>query len=123
MVHAVSFATRHSKRCASEAAPAPSGRDVAAFYKAAGPAGNAAPNRLCAGPIDGTSLALSEPEIKGDLIMLNWAITFLVVALVAGLLGFGGIAGAATGIAKILFLVFLIAFVASLVMGRRGSVT
>ena len=39
--------------------------------------------------------------------MLGWAVTFLVIALVAGLLGFTGIAGAAAGIAKILFFVFL----------------
>jgi uncharacterized membrane protein YtjA (UPF0391 family) len=51
--------------------------------------------------------------------MLGWAITFLIIALVAAALGFGGVAGAATGIAKILFFVFLIAFVISLVVGRR----
>jgi uncharacterized membrane protein YtjA (UPF0391 family) len=50
--------------------------------------------------------------------MLSWALTFLIVALVAAALGFGGIAGAATGIAKILFFVFLVAFVGSLVAGR-----
>lgn len=33
--------------------------------------------------------------------MLSWAITFLIIAIVAAVLGFGGIAGAATGIAKI----------------------
>ena len=37
--------------------------------------------------------------------MLSYAITFLIIALVAAVLGFGGIAGAATGIAKILFFV------------------
>lgn len=52
--------------------------------------------------------------------MLGWALTFLIVALIAGALGFGGIAGAATGIAKILFFVFLVAFVVSLVVGRGG---
>ena len=60
---------------------------------------------------------------KGDDAMLNWALTFLVVALIAGVLGFGGIAGTAVGIAKIIFLVFLIAFVVSLFVGRRGSIT
>ena len=49
--------------------------------------------------------------------MLSWAITFLVIALIAAALGFGGIAGAATGIAKILFFVFLVAFGVSLAMG------
>ncbi len=48
--------------------------------------------------------------------MLGWALTFLVVALIAGLLGFGGIAGAAIGVAKIRFYVFLILFLVSAVM-------
>ncbi len=55
--------------------------------------------------------------------MLNWALVFLVVALVAGVLGFTSIAGAAIGIAKILFVVFLVLFLVStlvhLVRGRR----
>lgn len=55
--------------------------------------------------------------------MLSWAITFLVIALIAAVLGFGGIAGAATGIAKILFFAFLVLFLVSLVVPRlRGSV-
>ena len=48
--------------------------------------------------------------------MLGWALTFLVVALIAALLGFTSVAGAAMGIAKILFFVFLALFVVSLVM-------
>ena len=54
--------------------------------------------------------------------MLNWAITFFIVALVAALLGFTGIAAGAAEIAKILFFVFLGLFVGSLVAGlmRRG---
>jgi len=56
--------------------------------------------------------------------MLYWAVVFLIVALIAGLLGFGAIAFAAAGIAKILFFIFLIAFLVSLVMhlGRHSSV-
>ena len=50
--------------------------------------------------------------------MLGWALTFLIVALIAAALGFGGVAGAATGIAKILFFVFLVLFVVSLFFGR-----
>ncbi|MGD9854745.1 MAG: DUF1328 domain-containing protein [Planctomycetaceae bacterium] len=49
--------------------------------------------------------------------MLSWALTFLVIALIAAALGFGGIAGSAVGIAKILFFVFLVLFVLSLVAG------
>ena len=48
--------------------------------------------------------------------MLGWALTFLVVALIAGVLGFTTIAGAAIGIAKIVFYVFLLLFVISLIM-------
>ena len=49
--------------------------------------------------------------------MLGWALTFLVVALIAGVLGFTSIAGAAMGVAKILFFVFLVLFVVSLQPG------
>lgn len=55
--------------------------------------------------------------------MLNWALTFLVVALIAAVLGFGGIAGTAMGIAKIIFFVaialFLISALAGALRGRR----
>ena len=53
--------------------------------------------------------------------MLSWALTFLIVALIAAALGFGGVAGAATGIAKILFFVFLVLFLISLVVPRMRS--
>ena len=54
--------------------------------------------------------------------MLGWAVTFLVVAIIAAFLGFGGIAVASAGIAKMIFFVFLVLFavtlIASLVRGR-----
>ena len=50
--------------------------------------------------------------------MLNWVLTFFIIALIAGVLGFGGIAGEMVGIAKILFLVFLCLSVVSFVMSR-----
>jgi len=53
--------------------------------------------------------------------MLSWALTFLVIALIAGVLGFGVVAGTAASIAKVLFFVFLVLFVIGLFMGRRGS--
>ncbi|TWU00644.1 hypothetical protein Pla108_15960 [Botrimarina colliarenosi] len=54
--------------------------------------------------------------------MLSWALTFLVIALIAAALGFGGIAGASAGIAKILFFVFLVLFIVSLIVPRfRGG--
>ncbi|WP_225026331.1 DUF1328 domain-containing protein [Xinfangfangia pollutisoli] len=47
--------------------------------------------------------------------MLGWALTFLVIALIAAALGFGGIAGTSAGIAQILFFIFLALFVISLI--------
>src|SRR5687767_13948445 len=58
----------------------------------------------------------SNPAAHGDSDILGWALTFLVVALIAGVLGFTTVAGTAMGIAKILFFVFLVLFVLSLVM-------
>ena len=42
--------------------------------------------------------------------MLSWVVTFLVVALIAGVLGFGGIAGASVEIAKTIFFIAIILF-------------
>jgi uncharacterized membrane protein YtjA (UPF0391 family) len=53
--------------------------------------------------------------------MLTYAITFLIIALMAGILGFGVIAGTAATIAKVFFLVFLVLFAVSLL--RRGKPT
>lgn len=53
--------------------------------------------------------------------MLHWALTFLVIALIAGVLGFGGIMATSMEIAKILFVVFLVLFlVATAVHAFRG---
>jgi uncharacterized membrane protein YtjA (UPF0391 family) len=48
--------------------------------------------------------------------MLHWALTFLVVALIAAVLGFGGIAAVSVDIAKLIFMVFIILFVIAAVM-------
>jgi uncharacterized membrane protein YtjA (UPF0391 family) len=57
--------------------------------------------------------------------MLRWALIFLVLALIAGLLGFTGVAGDSMYIARILFAVFLVVFLASLaytlLTGRRSD--
>lgn len=45
--------------------------------------------------------------------MLNWTLTFLILALIAGVLGFTSLAGAAASIAQVLFIVFLILLVVS----------
>ena len=52
--------------------------------------------------------------------MLGWAVTFLIIALIAAVLGFGGIAAASAGIAKILFFIFLVMCVIFFVFGWRG---
>jgi uncharacterized membrane protein YtjA (UPF0391 family) len=52
--------------------------------------------------------------------MFNWAVTFLVVAIIAGVLGFGGIAGTSVELAKIAFFVGLVLAVLFWVMGRRS---
>lgn len=49
--------------------------------------------------------------------MLGWAVTFLVVALIAAVLGFGGIAGTAVEIAKLIFFVAIVLFAISAVIG------
>jgi uncharacterized membrane protein YtjA (UPF0391 family) len=54
--------------------------------------------------------------------MFGWAITFLLIAIVAAALGFGGVAGTALSAAQIVVVVALILFVITAVMGyrRRG---
>lgn len=48
--------------------------------------------------------------------MLHYALTFLLVAIVAAVFGFGGIASASAGIAQILFVVFLTLFIGVLIL-------
>jgi uncharacterized membrane protein YtjA (UPF0391 family) len=56
-----------------------------------------------------------------DLAMLGWVLTFLVVALIAGVLGFGGIAGASIEIAKVIFFIAVVLFLVSAIFGAfRG---
>jgi uncharacterized membrane protein YtjA (UPF0391 family) len=48
--------------------------------------------------------------------MLSWALTFLIIAIIAGVLGFGGVAIASVEIARILFFLFLVGFLVTLVL-------
>lgn len=48
--------------------------------------------------------------------MLGWAMTFLVIALIAAVFGFGGIAAVSVEIAQLLFFVFIVLFALSLVI-------
>lgn len=58
---------------------------------------------------------------RKEAFMLQWALTFLVLALIAGILGFGGVAAVSVEIAQILFLVFLVLFIIAAVMhAMRG---
>ena len=53
--------------------------------------------------------------------MLGWVVTFLIVALIAGVLGFGGLAGASIEIAKIIFFIAVVLFLVSALVGvARG---
>jgi uncharacterized membrane protein YtjA (UPF0391 family) len=58
--------------------------------------------------------------------VFGWAVTFLIIALIAAVLGFGGIAGTAIEIAKIIFfvaiLLFAISAILALVRGRSPTV-
>lgn len=49
--------------------------------------------------------------------MLGWAITFLIISVLAGFLGFSEVAGAAAWIAKAIFGVFLFLFLLFLILG------
>jgi uncharacterized membrane protein YtjA (UPF0391 family) len=64
----------------------------------------------------------SQTDIETEVLtMLSWVVTFLVIALIAGILGFGGLAGASIEIAKIIFFVAVVLFLVSAVVGlARG---
>lgn len=51
--------------------------------------------------------------------MISWAVTFLIIAVIAAVLGFTGIAGTAVHIAWILVVVGVVLAIVFGVMGRR----
>jgi len=57
--------------------------------------------------------------------MLNWIITFFILAVLAAFFGFTGLAGTFAGIAKFIAVIFVVLFIASLVFrmitGRSAS--
>lgn len=65
--------------------------------------------------VSGRDRGRSRMKTKGKA-MLRYAVAFLVIALVAGLIGFSGLAAGAVSVAKILFLIFLALFFVSLVL-------
>ena len=73
---------------------------------------------------NGAHAPRSKPPIESNRrghVMLGWIVTFLIVALIAGILGFGGVAGASIEIAKIIFFIAVVLFLVSAVVGvARG---
>jgi uncharacterized membrane protein YtjA (UPF0391 family) len=61
-------------------------------------------------------------ESKAEIVaMLSWVVTFLIIALIAGILGFGGIAGVSIEIAKAIFFIAVVLFLVTAVVGlARG---
>jgi uncharacterized membrane protein YtjA (UPF0391 family) len=53
--------------------------------------------------------------------MIGWALTFLVIGLLAAALGFTTIAGASFAIAKFIAIVALLLFVVFLVLGMAAT--
>lgn len=53
--------------------------------------------------------------------MLNYAVTFFVIALIASLLGFGGVAGMSAQIGWLFAMLAVVFLVVALVSGRRGA--
>src|SRR5438270_13290293 len=71
----------------------------------------------------GSSKAAHGPHSMRRTAMLGWALTFLIVALIAAVLGFGGIAGVSSEIAKIIFFVAVVVFLISALVGLVRSPT
>ncbi|HZP70234.1 MAG TPA: DUF1328 domain-containing protein [Pseudolabrys sp.] len=49
--------------------------------------------------------------------MLRWAVVFLIIAIVAGVLGFSDVEAVSATIAQWLFGIFLVLFLAALIIG------
>ena len=49
--------------------------------------------------------------------MLNWVVTFFLLAIVASVFGFSGIAGTFAQISRFLAIIFIVLFAASLIYG------
>jgi uncharacterized membrane protein YtjA (UPF0391 family) len=58
-------------------------------------------------------------QIEALPVVLNYAIAFLLIALLAGILGFGVVASTGASIAKVLFVIFLVLFIASLFRAKK----
>lgn len=52
--------------------------------------------------------------------MLHWALTFFILAIIAGVLGFSGVAGTLAWGAQVLFAAFIVLFLVALIAGRKA---
>lgn len=58
-------------------------------------------------------------QLREEITMLYYAVTFLVIALIAAVLGMSGVAGMASQIAWVLFAVGIILLVVNFLTGNR----
>ena len=63
-----------------------------------------------------TGKSIKTGSLEEEDTMLNMAVLFLILALVAGVLGFGGIAAISIELARILFAIFIILFLVTAVI-------
>ena len=67
------------------------------------------------------AVSRADVQTEDEGVMLTWVVTFLVIALIAGILGFGGVAGVSIEIAKAIFFIAVVLFLISAVVGlARG---
>jgi uncharacterized membrane protein YtjA (UPF0391 family) len=64
---------------------------------------------------------LSFARFLEEAAMLRWAVIFLILGLIAGVLGFTAIAGASIAIAKFLFFLFIAIFIILLILGITAA--
>lgn len=59
-------------------------------------------------------------NLYGGFAMLDWVITFLVLAIIAAVFGFGGVAAVSAQMAQTIFVIFIILLIVSIVLGRSA---
>ncbi len=72
--------------------------------------------RIYALPQENSGILRDTCSAKHDT-MLRWALTFLVIALIAALFGFTDLAAGAAAIAKVIFYIFVVLLIVSLLFG------
>jgi uncharacterized membrane protein YtjA (UPF0391 family) len=96
--------------------PASSGTAIASAYRQL-PTG-----RMIIGPSPNAAAAKYRHGYSPEGTMLRWALVFLIIAIIAGVLGLGVVGGTAAWIARVLFVVFIVLFLIGLLTGRRPPV-